>query len=94
MRDVETQNVNIAFHIRRLVVEADEKIAPLTDNAISMGELNERFMREIESDDSSNVIGRSRMHQRLRDVALATNGRETKEPPDNIIEFRPRKEHA
>ncbi len=43
------------------------------------------------SDGLHNVIGRRKMHQRLREVTLANQGRETADAPGGkIVQFRPR----
>ncbi len=43
------------------------------------------------ADMQHNVIGRRRMHRRLREVTLANHGGETAEAPGGkVVEFRPR----
>ncbi len=55
----------------------------------------DRALDAIKSEDEpvsepGNVIGRRRMHQRLREVTLANQGRETADAPGKIIQLRPR----
>lgn len=99
MVDGEKSVADTALKLKRLVVVADEESAPAVNNPAHMRKLKERIMGAVKSEDESadepsNVIGQRRMHQRLREVTLASHRGEITELPDNIIQFRPRAKRA